>query len=240
MPYIDGFLAAVPEANKQAYLDHAQAAWAVFKEHGATRMVENWSDDVPVGKVTDFHRAVERQEGEAVLFSWVEWPSKAARDAGMQALMEDARMQTLSMPFDGQRMVMGGFSPMVEQGRVTEFGYADGYVIPVPLANRDAYEKMASAGAAVFEEYGALRILECWGDDVPSGKLTEFYRAVQADDGETVVFSWVEWPDKATRDAAMKKMTEDPRMDPSAPGNPPMPFDGKRMFWGGFKPIVSL
>ena len=92
MSYIDGFVAAVPQENKQAYLDHARAALSLFKDHGATRMVENWGDDVPEGKITDFHRSVRKKEGEAVLFSWIEWPSKEVRDAGRRALMEDERM----------------------------------------------------------------------------------------------------------------------------------------------------
>ncbi len=236
MTYIDGFLAAVPEENRQAYLDHAQAAWVVFKEHGATRMVENWADDVPVGKVTDFHRSVERQEGEAVLFSWVEWPSKASRDAGMQALMEDERMQKLEMPFDGQRMVMGGFAPMVEVGSPKGLGYADCYVLPVLLAKRDAYEALARLGADVFAEHGANRTVECWGDDVPEGKRTDFRRAVAATDAETIVFSWTEWPSKAARDAAWPKIMEDPRMQPD---KETMPFDGKRMIYGGFTTILD-
>ena len=94
---------------------------------------------------------------------------------------------------------------------------------------------------SVFSELGATRILECWGDDVPDGKLTDFRRAVQATDEETVVFSWVEWPDKKTRDAAMSRMDElmknDPRMNPTSN---PMPFDGKRMIYGGFQPVVEI
>ena len=92
----------------------------------------------------------------------------------------------------------------------------------------------------LFIELGAIRVIEGWGDDVPDGKITDFRRAVQATSEETVAFSWVEWPDKATRDAAMKKMTEDPRMDPSTPGNPPMPFDGKRMIFGCFEQVVEV
>jgi uncharacterized protein YbaA (DUF1428 family) len=128
MSYIDGFVAAVPQENERAYLDHARAALSLFKDHGATRMVENWGDDVPEGKVTDFHRSVQKKEGEAVLFSWIEWPSKEVRDAGMKALMEDERMKTLTMPFDGQRMIFGGFTPVVETGSAEGLGYADGCV----------------------------------------------------------------------------------------------------------------
>lgn len=118
--------------------------------------------------------------------------------------------------------------------------YIDGFVIAVPTANRQAFIDHARTFDAVFIEYGALRVVEGWGDDVPDGKLTDFRRAVQATPEETVVFSWVEWPDKATRDAGMKKMMEDPRMDPSTPGNAPMPFDGKRMIFGGFQALVEL
>jgi len=115
--------------------------------------------------------------------------------------------------------------------------YIDGFVIAVPTANKQKFIAHANEGDSVFMEYGATRILECWGDDVPNGKLTDFRRAVQAKDDETVVFSWIEWPDKATRDAGMEKIMKDPRMSPEAN---PMPFDGKRMIFGGFTPIVEL
>jgi uncharacterized protein YbaA (DUF1428 family) len=119
--------------------------------------------------------------------------------------------------------------------------YVDGFIIAVPKANKQKFIDHANKGDSVFAELGATRILECWGDDVPDGKVTDFRRAVQANDDEAVVFSWIEWPDKATRDAAMGKMEElmksDPRMDPE---KNPMPFDGKRMIYGGFAPIVTL
>jgi uncharacterized protein len=119
--------------------------------------------------------------------------------------------------------------------------YIDGFVIAVPTANRQKFIDHALTGNSVFMELGALRILECWGDDVPDGKQTDFRRAVQATAEETVVFSWIEWPDKATRDAAMGRMEEmmatDPRMNPEIN---PMPFDGARMIYGGFTPVVTL
>jgi uncharacterized protein YbaA (DUF1428 family) len=115
--------------------------------------------------------------------------------------------------------------------------YIDGFVLAVPTANKQKFIDHANEGDPIFMEYGATRVLECWGDDVPPGKQTDFQRAVQAKEDETVVFSWIEWPDKATRDAGMKKMMEDPRMDPAIN---PMPFDGKRMIFGGFAPIVAL
>ena len=115
--------------------------------------------------------------------------------------------------------------------------YVDGFVIAVPTANKQAFIDHARGLDPLFLEFGALRVVECWGDDVPRGVQTDFFRAVQATDDEVAVFSWVEWPDKATRDAGMSKMMEDPRMDPA---NVPMPFDGKRMIFGGFVPVVSL
>lgn len=118
--------------------------------------------------------------------------------------------------------------------------YMDGFVIAVPTASKEKFIVHARQLDPIFIEMGAFRVIECWGDDVPDGKVTDFRRAVQAKSEETVVFSWVEWPNKATRDAAMKKMMEDPRMDPSAPGNPPMPFDGQRMIFGGFEQVVEV
>jgi uncharacterized protein YbaA (DUF1428 family) len=119
--------------------------------------------------------------------------------------------------------------------------YVDGFVIAVPTANKEKFIQHAKKGDAVFMELGATRILECWGDDVPTGKVTDFRGAVKATEEETVVFSWIEWPDKATRDAGMSKMMEmmktDPRMNPQTN---PMPFDGARLIFGGFAPVVTL
>jgi uncharacterized protein YbaA (DUF1428 family) len=114
MQYVDGFVVAVPAANRDAYLAHARAALPMFKDYGALRMVECWGDDVPDGKVTDFKSAVKAKEDEVVVFSWIEWPSKAVRDAGMKRMMEDPRMKDMKMPFDGQRMVFGGFRPILD------------------------------------------------------------------------------------------------------------------------------
>lgn len=115
--------------------------------------------------------------------------------------------------------------------------YIDGFVLAVPSANKDRFVEHARSGDSVFMDYGATRILECWGDDVPDGTLTDFRRAVQAKDDETVVFSWIEWPDKATRDAGMERAMKDPRLSPE---QNPMPFDGKRLIYGGFSPVVEL
>jgi uncharacterized protein YbaA (DUF1428 family) len=115
--------------------------------------------------------------------------------------------------------------------------YVDGFVAAVPTANKQKFIDHAQKGDSVFVEAGAIRVLECWGDDVPDGSVTDFRRAVKAEDDETVVFSWIEWPDKATRDEAMQKVMDDPRMQPD---ENPMPFDGKRLVYGGFSPVVEL
>jgi uncharacterized protein YbaA (DUF1428 family) len=115
--------------------------------------------------------------------------------------------------------------------------YVDGYVMAVPNANRDAFIKHANEAAAVFKEHGASSVMECWGDDVPEGKVTSFPIAVQKKPDETVVFSWIVWPSRQARDAGMKKVMEDPRLQPD---KAPMPFDGKRMIFGGFEPVVQV
>lgn len=117
MTYVDGFVAAVPSANKIKYIEHARQALPLFKELGVTRMVECWGDDVPDGKVTDFRRAVQANEEETVLFSWMEWPDKKTRDAGMKKMMEDPRFEKMGqeMPFDGKRMIFGGFQPILDE-----------------------------------------------------------------------------------------------------------------------------
>lgn len=114
--------------------------------------------------------------------------------------------------------------------------YIDGFVAAVPDAQREAYIRYAAEFAALFKQLGALRVVECWGDDVPEGKLTSFPMAVKREPGETVVFAWIAWPDKATRDAAHAKMMADPRTQHELN---PMPFDGKRLIYGGFRMVID-
>jgi len=113
--------------------------------------------------------------------------------------------------------------------------YIDGFVIPVPEHKKEAYRAMAAKAASVFKEYGATRVVECWGNDLPDGKLTDFKGAVKAEAGETVVFGWTVWPSKAVRDTASKKIMDDPRMKMSED----MPFDGKRLIYGGFELLLD-
>ncbi|MBA2965138.1 MULTISPECIES: DUF1428 domain-containing protein [Ramlibacter] len=116
MNYVDGFVIAVPTAKKEAYLRHATVAAQVFKEFGALEIVECWGDDVPDGKVTSFPMAVQRKADETVVFSWISWPDKALRNDGMKKFMDDPRIKEMKdMPFDGQRMIFGGFQVILEK-----------------------------------------------------------------------------------------------------------------------------
>jgi uncharacterized protein YbaA (DUF1428 family) len=238
MSYIEGFVAAVPAANKDAYTKHAAEMAPLLKDFGATRVVDAWGDDVPDGKVTDFRRAVKAKDDEIVVIGWMEYPSRQVRDSANEKMMSDPRMKEMgtAMPFDGQRMIFGGFESLLDEAEGGRGGYLDGYVVAVPEGNKQAYRDMAQKTARVFKEYGATRVVEGWGDDVPEGKVTDYKGAVKAKKDEKVVYSWVEWPDKATRDAGWKKAMEDPRMQPD---KITMPFDGQRMIYGGFTPILD-
>jgi uncharacterized protein YbaA (DUF1428 family) len=236
MTYFEGFVVPVPEANKEAYRKSAADAAPLFKELGVTRHFEAWDSDVPEGKTTDFRMAVAAKPDEKVVFSWFEYPDKAARDAANEKMRSDERMKELgaNMPFDGKRMIMGGFDAIVEEGS-GQGGYTDGFVVPVPEGKRDAYRELASKMAKVFRQHGANRVVEAFTDDVPKGEVTDFYRAVKAEDDEKVVFSFIEWPDKDTRDKAWQAIMADESLKPEGD----MPFSGQRMFWGGFEPILD-
>ena len=236
MSYIEGFVAAVPRANKDAYRNHAAGAANFFKGFGATRQVETWGDDVPDGKVTDFKGAVKAKPDEIVVFSWLEYPDKATRDAANKKMMEDPQMKEMGsqMPFDGQRMIWGGFQPINDSGKSTKPAYVDGCLIAVPKANKAAYKEMADKHAAILKEYGATRTVDCWADDVPDGKVTDYKGAVKAKPDETVVFSWIEWPSKEARDKGWDAAQKDPRMKDLQ-----MPFDGQRLVYGGFATLLD-
>jgi uncharacterized protein YbaA (DUF1428 family) len=154
----------------------------------------------------------------------------------MQRVMDDPRLSPESnpMPFDGKRVIFGLFDPVVELGTPRKGGYFDGYVIPVPRAGRERFIEFARYCDPVWLEYGANWVVETWGIEVPDGKVTDFRRAVQAGADEEVVFSWVQWPDRATRDQGMAAIMNDERF-----ADLTMPFDGKRMIYGGFTPVVE-
>jgi uncharacterized protein YbaA (DUF1428 family) len=236
MTYFEGFALAVPTANRQAFLDHAAKVADVLAELGVRRQVEAWANDVPHGEVTDFYRSVDAKDDETVVFSWFEYPSREARDSANGKFRTDPRMQALSegIPFDARRMIIGGFDGLVEAGEGPG-RYINGFIAPVPLEKKDAYRKMTEGHAALFREYGALRLVQAWGDDVPDGKITDFRRAVKAEPNETVVFAFIEWPSKKVNDEAWEQIMKDERMQPSGD----VPFDGKRMFWGGFDVVID-
>ena len=236
MTYFEGFIAPVPEANKDAYRKHAREFASLSPEFGIRRHVEAWDSDVPEGKVTDFRKAVDAKPDEKVVLAFFEYPNRKERDAANEKFMSDPRMEDMgkNMPFDGKRMIVGGFDAIVEEGSAGG-SYTDGFVVPIPEAKRDAYRQLASKMAKVFRQHGATRVIESIADDVPHGKVTDFYRAVKAEDGETVVFSFIEWPDKQTRDDAWARIMQDESLKPQGE----MPFAGQRMFWGGFEKIVD-
>lgn len=115
--------------------------------------------------------------------------------------------------------------------------YIDGFVFSVPNARKHEFIEHAQKAAEVFKEYGALSIKECWGDDVPDGEQTSFYMAVKCPPDETICFSWVEWESKDAREDAMQKCMEDPRLIEEGEN---MPFDGSRMIFGSFVPVVDI
>jgi uncharacterized protein YbaA (DUF1428 family) len=242
MAYFDGFVIPVPGSAREDFVRHARTVDPAFLEHGAVRVVECWGADLPPGKTTDFQRAVAAQDNETVALAWIEWPDKASRDAGMAKISSlmgtDPRMSAEAnpVPFDGARMIFGGFEPIVTNGDPAGGEYIQGFIVPVPAARREEYRKMAHDAWEMFAGYGAIGVVEAWGDDVPHGKQTDFYRAVKAEPGESIVFSYMAWPSRSVCDAAAQKMQSDPDM--KMPDD--MPFNPQRMVFGGFDPVVDL
>ncbi|MFW2343367.1 DUF1428 domain-containing protein [Brevundimonas sp.] len=114
MAFLDIVIIPVPTANKAAYLEHSRQSTVFFKEQGALKVTECWGEDVPDGKVTDFKKSVQLEDGETVAVGWITWPDRATRDAGWEALMKDDPMARLDMPFDGKRMIYGGFDVLID------------------------------------------------------------------------------------------------------------------------------
>ena len=248
MTYVQGFVLAVPTANKDRFIAHANLGDAVFMDHGASRVLECWQDNVEKGHTTDFFGAVDCKADESVVFSWIEWPDAAtckAMEARMEEIMQsDDRMsqEKNPMPFDGMRMIYGGFTPLVDEGTAIDNPYVQGFIVPVPAGNQAEYRKAALAMWEIMKDYGARRVVEAWQDEVPHGQQTDFYRAVKAEDGEIVVFSFIEWESREVCDASHGRMMEDERMKQFMGENPDAkpPFDGRRMVYGGFAPVVEL
>ncbi len=237
MTYYTGSIAAVPTVNRQKYIEHVAAAWRHLRGHGASRLVESWGVDIAKGKVNDLVGAVDAKEDETVVFSWIEWPDRASADSAWHKMQSDPEMSAMAdMPFDGSRMIFGGFEPIFAQGTDRGAGYIQGFALAVPEKNKGAYVAMAAtAWETAFRPNGCLGIVEAWGVDVPHGKQTDFHRATRIEPGEVPVFSWAAWPDKATCDAAARAM----EADMEGQEFPEMPFDGMRMMWGGFEPVFD-
>jgi uncharacterized protein YbaA (DUF1428 family) len=231
--YFQSAVIPVRTRNKPAFLDMVTKMSSLFAEYGATRSVECWGDDLMDGKVTDFKKAVQANDDETVVLSWDWWPDKATYDEAMKKIMADDRMKPDgSTPFDGRRLIYGTFEACFDTGGGDRFGYLDGMVASVPDGNRQAFIDQGARIARLFQEKGALRVVDGWGVDVPSGKVTDFRRAVQAKDGETVIVGWIEWPDKPTRDRGMGAMMQDQRMRETPPA-----WNGQLAIFGGFTPI---
>ena len=139
------------------------------------------------------------------------------------------------MPFDGKRMIYGGFAPLSDVGASDGTTYVNGSLFAVPNANKAAFRAFCEQMSAIFLDHGASRVVDTWGDDVPAGKVTDFQRAIAAEADETVAFTWIEWSSKEACDAAWEKIMADPRMEKTE-----MPCDGKRMVFGSFEPVVNL
>lgn len=237
MAYVDGFVLAVPNANKEAYRKLASDASVVFQKHGAIGFVENWGVNVPQGKVNCLNSAVMRKPDETVMYSWIVWPDKAARDAGNAAVMVDPDLggPGMQMPFDGMRMIYGGFEQLFGDALAAP-GIIDGTVVPVKAASRAAYTEAAGKLAEMFCEHGAISVVDCWGDDVPEGKVNSFHTAVLREPDEAIVFSWINWKDQEVQQKAWEAIMKDPRMEQHNPKS--VGADMGRMIFGSFEPLV--
>ena len=235
MSYITGFVVPVVTGRQAEYTEFARKMIGIFREFGVQRGVEAWGDDVQPGTTTDFPKSVDGRADETVVFSWHEYPDAKTATEANQKMMTDPRMADMGdMPFDGMRMIFGGFEAILDTGATGSMGYVDGTVIAVPTANRQRFVEQATAQAAVLIEHGAQRVVESWGHYLPKGEVTDFQRAVKATDDETPVFSWVEWASKEARNQAWPKLMADPRM--GAEGV----YDEQRRIFGGFRPILDF
>jgi uncharacterized protein YbaA (DUF1428 family) len=237
MTYFQGFVIPVPQENKEAYRTMAKEAAPFFTEYGSGRIVEGWGEDVPRGKTTDLYGAVSAEGDENVVFSWIEWDSEAICQQAHDAMMKDERMKMPpEMPFDGKRMVFAGFDILGESGDGGETGYFQGYVAPAPKENRSAFADLCAMMREVAIDSGALRAVDAWADDIADGEVTDFKRAVKAEDGEAIAFGFVEWASKEAFEAGKAAMQADDRMP--KPGTE-MPFDGLRLIYGGFSVLLD-
>ena len=238
MTYFEGFVAAVPEANKEAYRKHAADAAPMFQEFGVKRHVEAWDSDVSEGKVTDFRKAVDAKPDEKVVFAWFEYPDRRqARDAANEKMRSDPRMKEHGRIHAVRRQAhdlrrvrcdrRGRHRPAAATPTASSCRCRKARATPISNSQR----KWPRYSASMAQRGSSRRC----PTTSPKGEVTDFYRAVKAEDDEKVVFSFIEWPDKDTRDQAWQKIMADESLKPEGD----MPFYGQRMFWGGFEPILD-
>lgn len=248
MSYIHGFVAPVPTANKEAYVKFTQNTAAVLKKHGAVQAVECWGVDVPEGKLTSFPMAVKAKADETVVFSWTRWKSKEDADK-VEAKMRAGEIPEFDFkanppPFDGKRLIYGGFEPIVDVGEMADDAgllYVTGFVWACPTAIKDKYISFNTSMAEAMVKLGALKVMDCWGVDVPDGEVTSFPLAVKRGAEETVVFAWAVWPSKAVADAAIAKMQAgEAEMPEIKPDESDAVFDATRMIHAGFEMVVRV
>lgn len=234
MTYIQGFLLAVKSARRDDYLAMAQETAPLFARYGAIRTVECWADDVPDGTRTDMKRATKAEADEAIVFSWIEWPDRATCEAAAEKMQNEWPEPPADMPFDGARMIYAGFQVVHDSGSAGTFGYVDGVIGRVVSGGSEAVAAFEAAATPIFRDKGASRLVGGVSGEIASGKTTDFLRAVAAQEGDMITFGWIEWPDKATRDAGMGAMRADPRMATLS-----QPWDGPTAIFGGFTPILD-
>ncbi len=237
MTYFQGFIIPVPETNRDAYFKMAQESVPLFSDYGAQRIVECWGSDVPRGELTDMYGAVKADKGENIVFSWIDWRTKEEFDKAHKDMGSDERMEEPGeMPFDGMRMIYSGFEILGESGASGPAGYVQGYVVPVPKENREAFADMCKTMRDLAIDHGALRAADGWAAEIEDGKVTDFKKAVKAEADEAIAFGYTEWFSKDAFEQGSGKMREDRRMP--TPGSE-MPMDGKRLIYGEFEVLLD-
>jgi len=238
MTYIQGFLVPVPETKKAAYCKMAEESVELFTDYGAQRIVENWDSQVPKGEATDMYRAVKAEEGERVVFSWIQWESQEAFEDAHEKMGSDERMQEApsEMPFDGARIVYAGFDLLGETGDGGNVGYVQGYVAPVNNGKHEAFAEMCATMRDIAIDSGALIATDSLSGNISDGETTDFKKAVNAQADESIAFGYVEWASKEAFELGSAKMREDKRMQAMGAD---MPVDGKRMILGGFETLLA-
>ena len=176
MAYFQGFMIPVPRGKREAYRKMAEEAVPLFTDYGAQRIVECWADNVPQGETTDMYGAVKAEDGEDIVFSWIDWESRETCLKAHNAMGKDERMQEApsEMPFDPMRMIYAGFETLGESGDSGSAGYVQGYVAPVLKDKREAFANMCTTMREIAIDSGAMHAADGWGDKIADGEVTDF------------------------------------------------------------------